>query len=48
MASVEGDLENVLVAERELWHDGSPHGLLARLRRGRRTCTRSAATGPTA
>ncbi|MGI8921403.1 MAG: cytochrome P450 [Solirubrobacteraceae bacterium] len=33
MASVDSDLENVLVIERELWKDGPPHELFGRLRR---------------
>ncbi len=32
MASVGNDLEDVLVGERELWHDGPPHELFKRLR----------------
>ena len=32
MASVDSDLENVLVSERALWQDGPPHGLFKRLR----------------
>jgi cholest-4-en-3-one 26-monooxygenase len=32
MAAVGSDLENVLVGERELWQDGPPHELFARLR----------------
>jgi cytochrome P450 len=32
MASVDSDLENVLVGERALWQDGPPHGLFKRLR----------------
>jgi cholest-4-en-3-one 26-monooxygenase len=32
MASVGSDLEHVLVGERELWQDGPPHELFARLR----------------
>src|SRR5207245_2635484 len=32
MASVDSDLENVLVGERVLWQDGPPHGLFKRLR----------------
>ena len=32
MASVEIDLENVLVGERELWRDGPPDALFARMR----------------
>ncbi len=32
MASVEIDLENVLVGERELWQDGPPNELFARMR----------------
>jgi cholest-4-en-3-one 26-monooxygenase len=31
--SIDGDLENVLVTERELWPDGPPHELFRRLRR---------------
>jgi cholest-4-en-3-one 26-monooxygenase len=33
MESVDGDLDEVLVTERELWEDGPPHELFARLRR---------------
>ena len=33
MAAVGNDLESVLVSERELWQDGPPHELFARLRR---------------
>jgi cholest-4-en-3-one 26-monooxygenase len=33
MMSVDSDLENVLVTERELWVDGPPHELFRRLRR---------------
>jgi cytochrome P450 len=32
MAAVGSDLENVLVIDRELWHDGPPHELFKRLR----------------
>jgi cholest-4-en-3-one 26-monooxygenase len=32
MTSIGSDLEQVLVAERELWRDGPPHELMARLR----------------
>ena len=32
MASVDSDLENVLVSERALWQDGPPHELFKRLR----------------
>jgi cholest-4-en-3-one 26-monooxygenase len=33
MASVESDLENVLVTERKVWEHGVPNGLFARMRR---------------
>ncbi len=32
MASLESDLQNALVGERELWRDGPPNELFARLR----------------
>ncbi len=34
MTAVDSDLENVLVGERALWHDGPPHELFQRLRAG--------------
>ena len=33
MSSIDGDLDKVLVTERELWGDGPPHELFRRLRR---------------